>query len=245
MRIAITRPVPPSIDRCELTHLAREPIDFARASAQHADYESLLEELGWVVRRLPLCAELPDSVFVEDAAVVTDDVAVITRPGALSRRAEVDDVAAMLRQYRDVVTIEEPGTLDGGDVLRVGERWFVGRSGRTNDEGIRQLRRFIPAQPVDFRGCLHLKSAVTAISEEMVVLNPEWVDPLWPFIPVDEPFAANVLLLDGVVIAGRYPRTNARLRDAGFNVREVNSDELAKAEGGVTCCSILCKVRPL
>ena len=110
----------------------------------------------------------------------------------------------MLREYRQVVTINEPGTLDGGDVLRVGDRWYVGRSARTNDEGIRQLAKFIPIQAVDFRGCLHLKSAVTAIDHERVVLNPEWVDPLWPHIEVDpdEPFAANVLLLEGTVIAG-------------------------------------------
>ena len=231
------------MERCELTHLAREPIDVARAAAQHAEYEALLEELGCVVRRLPVRADLPDSVFVEDAAIVTDTIAVITRPGAASRRGETADVASALRQYREVVRIEEPGTLDGGDVLRVGDRWFVGRSARTNDEGIRQLRRFIPAQPVDFRGCLHLKSAVTAIDDERVILNPAWVDRLWPCIEVhpDEPFAANVLLLDNTIVAGRYPRTNARLP----NVREVDVSELAKAEGGVTCCSILCKVRAL
>lgn len=241
MRIALTRPVPPSINQCELTHLAREPVDFARAAAQHADYEALLEELGCVVRRLPLRAEWPDSVFVEDTAIVTSTIAVITLPGALSRRPETADVAAMLRTYREVVTIDEPGTLDGGDVLRVGDRWYVGRSARTNDEGIRQLAKFIPVQAVDFRGCLHLKSAVTAIDEERVVLNPEWVDPLWPHIEVhpDEPFAANVLLLQGTVIAGRYPRTNERLTRAGIDIRAVDADELAKAEGGVTCCSVI------
>ena len=237
MRIAITRPVSPSIQRCELTHLSREPIDFARAEAQHAQYEALLEELGCTVRRLPLRADLPDAVFVEDAAIVTDSLAIVTRPGAASRRPEVDEVEAVLREYREVARIEAPGTLDGGDVLRVGASWFVGRSARTNDEGIRQLRRFIPATPVDFRGCLHLKSAVTAIDDERVVLNPAWVDKLWPCIEVDpdEPFAANVLRLGHSIIAGRYPRTNARLP----NVREVDADELAKAEGGVTCCSLI------
>ena len=237
MRVALTRPVPPSIQHCELTHLVREPIDLARAEAQHAAYEALLEELGCVVHRLPLRADLPDSVFVEDAAIVTEELAIITRPGAASRRPEVDDLEAALREYREIARIEEPGTLDGGDVLRVGERWFVGRSSRSNDEGIRQLRRFIPAQPVDFRGCLHLKSAVTAIDGERVILNPQWVDKLWPCIEVhpDEPFAANVLLLGGAIVAGRYPRTNERLP----NVREVDAGELAKAEGGVTCCSVI------
>lgn len=220
-----------------MTHLAREPIDLARAEAQHGMYERLLAELGCVVRTLPLRDDLPDSVFVEDTAIVTDALAIITRPGAASRRPEIDDVEAALRDYREIVRIEAPGTLDGGDVLRVGARWFVGRSARSNDEGIRQLRRFIPAEPVDFRGCLHLKSAVTAIDDERVVLNPQWVDKLWPCIEVDpdEPFAANVLRLGDVIIAGRYPRTNARLP----NVREVDASELAKAEGGVTCCSLI------
>jgi dimethylargininase len=239
--VAITRPVPPTLEHCELTHLARKPIDVARAAAQHAAYEALLEELGCVVRRLPLRAELPDSVFVEDAAIVTDTIAVITRPGAASRRPETSDVAQVLGEYRELAFIEEPGTLDGGDVLRLGDRWYVGRSARTNEEGIRQFRRFVAAEPVDFRGCLHLKSAVTPIDSERVLLNPQWVDRLWPHIEVDphEPFAGNVLLLDGIVVAGSYPRTNERLREAGIDVREVDASELAKAEGGVTCCSLI------
>lgn len=241
MRIALTRPVPPTLESCELTHLARGAIDAARAAAQHAEYESLLEELGCVVRRLPLRADLPDSVFVEDAAIITETLAVITRPGAASRRPETEDVAAALREYRELAFIEAPGTVDGGDVLRVGGRWFVGRSSRTNDEGIRQLRKLIPVEAVDFRGCLHLKSAVTAIGGDTVILNPEWVDPIWPHIAVDpdEPFAANVLLLGEIVISGRYPRTVERLAAAGINVRTVDASELAKAEGGVTCCSLI------
>jgi dimethylargininase len=241
VRVALTRPVPPTLANCELTHLAREPIDVARAAAQHAGYESLLEELGCVVRHLPLRAALADSVFVEDTAIVTDTIAVIARPGAASRRPETEDVAAALRDYRELAFIEAPGTVDGGDVLRVGGRWFVGRSSRTNDEGIRQLRTFIPAEIVDFRGCLHLKSAVTAIGDDSVIVNPDWVDPIWPHIAVDpgEPFAANVLLLGEIVVSGEYPRTVERLRRAGRNVRTVDASELAKAEGGVTCCSII------
>lgn len=241
MRLALTRPVPPTLNSCELTHLAREPIDVARAASQHAEYEALLEKLGCVVRRLPLRADLPDSVFVEDAAIVTDTIAAITRPGAASRRAETEDVAAALREVRELVFITEPGTLDGGDVLRVGRRWFVGRSGRTNDDGIRQLAKIIPVEVVDFRGCLHLKSAVTAIGEDTVLLNPAWVEPLWPHIEVhpDEPFGANVLLLGEIVISGQYPRTIERLVEAGIDVRTVAASELAKAEGGVTCCSII------
>jgi len=241
VRIAITRPVPPTLQSCELTHLARGAIDAARAAAQHAEYESLLEELGCVVCRLPLRADLPDSVFVEDAAIVTDTIAVITRPGAASRRPETVDVAEALREYRELAFIEAPGTLDGGDVLRVGGRWFVGRSSRTNDEGIRQLRKFIPVEAVDFRGCLHLKSAVTAIGGDAVILNPEWVDPIWPHVAVhpDEPFAANVLLLDDVIVTGQYPRTIELLERAGKKIRPVDASELAKAEGAVTCCCVI------
>ncbi|MEK6373805.1 MAG: dimethylargininase [Acidobacteriota bacterium] len=241
MRVAITRPVPPTLANCELTHLAREPIDVARAEAQHAKYESLLEELGCVVRRLPLRADLPDSVFVEDAAIVLDTIVVITIPGAASRRAETEDVADALGEYRELAYIEAPGTVDGGDVLRVGGRWFVGRSSRTNDEGIRQLRKFIPVEVVDFRGCLHLKSAITAIGDDTVIINPAWVDPFGPHIAVhsDEPFAANVLLLGEIVVSGLYPRTVERLERARRNVRTVDASELAKAEGGVTCCSII------
>ncbi len=242
MRIALTRPIPPTLAQCELTHLARQPIDVGRAAAQHAEYEALLEELGCIVRRLPLRADLPDSVFVEDAAIVTDDVAIITRPGALSRRAETIDVVAALRDYRDLLFITEPGTLDGGDVLRLGERWLVGRSTRTNEEGIRQLAGILPVEVIDFRGCLHLKSAVTAIDDARVLLNPQWVDAFAPHITVDpgEPFAANVLRLGDVVIApAANPRTNERLADAGIDIRTVEASELAKAEGGVTCCCII------
>lgn len=239
--MALTRPVPPTLASCELTHLAREPIDVARAAAQHAEYESLLEELGCVVRRLPMRADLPDSIFVEDAAIVTDTIAVITIPGAESRRAETEDVAGALREVRELAYIEAPGTLDGGDVLRVGGRWFVGRSSRTNDEGIRQLRKFIPVEVIGFRGCLHLKSAVTEIGDDTVIINPAWVDPFGPHIAVhpDEPFAANVLLLGEIVVSGLYPRTVERLERGGRNVRTVDASELAKAEGGVTCCSII------
>ena len=246
MRVAITRPVPPTLQSCELTHLAREPIDVARAAEQHAEYESLLEELGCVVRRLPLRPDLPDSVFVEDAAIVTDSIAVITRPGAASRRPETEDVAAALREYRELAFIEAPGTVDGGDVLRVGGRWFVGRSSRTNDEGIRQLRKFIPVEVVDFRGCLHLKSAVTAIDDDTVILNPQWVDPIWPHVVVDpgEPFAANVLLIDNMLVApAAFPHTIERLARAGRKIRPVDASELAKAEGGVTCCCVIVEDR--
>jgi dimethylargininase len=251
MAVALTRSVPAAIVRCELTHLAREPIDPARAAAQHAAYERALEALGWSVRRLPELPELPDSVFVEDAAVVLPALAILTRPGAASRRAEVASVADALRPHRPLAFIEPPGTLDGGDVLRIGSTLHVGRSSRTNAEGIRQLARLAAGtgqavRPVDLLGCLHLKTAVTQVAGDAVLLNPAWVDPMTfrhlERIPVhpSEPFAANALLAGAEVVHGAaHRRTRERLEDRGIVVHPVAADELEKAEAGVTCCSIL------
>ncbi|HEX6942544.1 MAG TPA: N(G),N(G)-dimethylarginine dimethylaminohydrolase, partial [Gemmatimonadaceae bacterium] len=127
--IAIIRPVSTSIVACELTHLARAPIDYARAVKQHAAYEAALARRGCEIVRVPAAHGMPDAVFVEDVAVVLDELAVMTRPGALSRRDEGRDVEPALARYRNVARIAAPGTLDGGDVLRVGKRLFVGRSG--------------------------------------------------------------------------------------------------------------------
>src|SRR5438046_2413090 len=139
MTIALTRPVSPSITACELTHLARQPIDVDRAAQQHHAYEECLIALGCAIQRLPLLPDFPDSVFVEDAAVVLPEIAIITRPGAESRRGEIDSVADALGAYRSPAFIEAPGTLDGGDVLVIGSTIYVGDSGRTNSSGARQL----------------------------------------------------------------------------------------------------------
>ncbi|HEY4640363.1 MAG TPA: arginine deiminase family protein [Thermoanaerobaculia bacterium] len=249
MLIALTRSVPPSIVECELTHLAREPIDVARATVQHRAYENTLASLGYTVRHLPDEPELPDSVFVEDTAVVVDEVAVITRPGAASRRRETLSVAQTLRTYRDLVFIDEPATLDGGDVLRIGKRFFAGRSERTNDLGIAQLRAHLAPfgysveAVTTMRNCLHLKTAVTAISDSVLLMNPDWIGmPGFECVFVDpsEPFAANALLTPcGVVMPAAFPRTIERVRRHGIKVDTVEASELAKAEGGVTCCSLL------
>ena len=243
--------MPPSIVRCELTHLARAPIDPVRAAAQHVLYEGALAACGWTVRHLPSLDDQPDAVFVEDAAVVVDELAVVTRPGAESRRGEVPTVEAALRALRRVERIVAPGTLDGGDVLRLGRRILVGRSSRTNADGARQLRALLEplgydVRPTPFSGCLHLKTAVTAVSDDLVLLNPAWIDatlvaPLRSIeVHPDEPFAANVLRLgDSVLVPADAPRTAERLRVAGVRVAPLDMSELAKAEGGLTCCSIL------
>ncbi len=249
--IALTRAVPEAIDRCALTHLHREPIDLAIARIEHDAYERALTELGVEVRRLPAAPELPDAVFVEDTAVVLDEIAILARPGEPSRRLEVASVAEALSAHRRLEAIEPPGTLDGGDVLRIDHRLFVGRSARTNDAGIEQLREIVSASgleviPVEVRGCLHLKSAITEVAPGVVLANRDWID-LAPFaefetIEVDprEPFAANALRIeDAVIYAERFSRTRARLGGMGIRVVPVPQGELAKAEGGVTCGCIL------
>lgn len=270
--IAFTRAVPRSIDRCELTHLARTPIDYGRAVEQHAAYEDALRRAGCRVHRLPDAPADPDSVFVEDTAVVFDDLAVIARPGAASRRGEVEATAAALRPHRLLAFIEEPATLDGGDVLVTPGRVFVGISGRTNLAGADRLASLIAPLgfeviPVRVGGCLHLKSAVTPLSDGAgrlrpadlppeggsclpLLINPSWVDRAsvrgFDLIEVDpaEPAAANVLAINGYVIcAEEHPRTRARLEARGFAMLPVPAGELAKAEGGVTCCSVILRTR--
>lgn len=254
--IAITRGISDSLAQCELTHLERIPIDLERARAQHSIYESALRGAGYEVLTLPALAEYPDCVFVEDAAVAFPEIAVMTRPGAESRRGELPAIAAALGERRALASIEEPGTLDGGDVLVLGRNVFVGLSTRSNQAGIQQLATILDplgytVAGVEVRGCLHLKSAVTAIDAGRVLVNPDLIDVALlgdvECIEVDpsEPMAANLVALpgataDGTVLHGAdYPRTGERLRAAGLNVVEVPSDELAKAEGALSCCSIL------
>ena len=251
MLIALTRPVSPSLARCELTHLAREPIDVVRAAAQHEAYERLLRSLGATVERIAAAPDLPDAVFVEDTAVVLDEIAVVTRPGAPSRREETAAVAAALDPYRTVHTMRAPATMDGGDVLRLQRTLYVGRSGRTNDAGIEQLRAFAGplgyrVMPVEFSGCLHLKSAATAIGPDRVLIHEAWVPPDafagCDVVRVDpaEPYAANALCVgNAVVFPEEFPRTCERLRRLRLSVETVECSELAKAEGAVTCCSLL------
>jgi dimethylargininase len=251
--IAVTRQVSDAIAKCELTHIAREPIDLNRARIQHAAYERALEDAHCEIVRVAPAPELPDAVFIEDTAVVVDEVAIVARPGAASRRPETAAVAEVLRRYRELKYIEAPGTVDGGDVVVAGRRVFVGRSGRTNDDGIRQVRAILApfgydVRGVEVRGCLHLKSAAAFLSEHQLLVNPAWISREQfdgvELLPVDpgEPHAANILHVgDGnYIYPSAFPRTRQWLeRSPLIHLTIVDVGELAKAEGAVTCCSLI------
>ena len=236
---------------CELTHLARAPIDIALAVGQHAAYEKLLGSLGAAIVRAPAAPDFPDAVFIEDTAIVLDEVAIITRPGAPSRQGETAAVAPVLAAYRTVLSMKPPATLDGGDVLRLGRTLYVGRSGRTNQKGIEQFQSLVGrfdyrVVPIEFAGCLHLKSAVTPLADGLMLLNPAWVSgvvfPGCDALPIDarEPYGANALrIADSVVYPSQYPRTRDLLIARGLRVASIDCSELTKAEGAVTCCSLV------
>jgi dimethylargininase len=251
MILAITREVSSSMEACELTHVSRQPIDIARAREQHAAYRACLRELGVCVIELPAEDQYPDAVFVEDPAVVVDEVAVIARSGAESRRGEADSIARELAKYRPLVWMDAPATLDGGDVMRAGRTLFVGRSARTNAAGIVQLAAAVEphgyrALPVGVCGCLHLKSAASWLGEDTVLVHRPWVD-AGAFagmrlidVPEGEEEGTNVLLVgDTVLVARGFPETAARVEVLGRNVRMVDNSELRKAEGALTCCSLI------
>ena len=232
-----------------VTHISRTPVDLAVARIQHAAYADALAASGWTVRQAPAADDCPDSVFIEDAVVTCEDLAVLTRPGAPARRAEVTGVAEAVRSLGlRTACIDEPGTLDGGDVLQAGATVYVGRGGRTNGEGIRQLRsllaplgRTVVAVPLG--DVLHLKSAVTALPDGTFLLLPEPVPAgLFPAVrPVVEEGGCHVVPLGGdrVLIAASAPRTAGLLEDLGFTAVVVDIGEFEKLEGCVTCLSVL------
>ena len=252
MLMAITREISAAFDECHLTHLPRAPIDIDRARAQHTAYEWALVEAGCTVRRLDSGPDMPDAVFVEDIAVVVAEGAILTRPGAEARRIETPGVvASLMRHGLPLQDIRSPGTLDGGDVLVIGRRVFVGLSARTNQAGADQFVGILDAvgytvSIVPVHGCLHLKSAVTAVAPDTVLINREWVSAEafagLSMVDVDprEPHAANALAVGEVVIyPTSFPRTREKLEHRDLRLRLVDVDELQKAEGAVTCCSLI------
>jgi dimethylargininase len=251
MLTAITRAVSPAIVHCELSFIDRKPIDLARAQEQHRAYEKLLEKLGASVISLPAERELPDSMFVEDPAMVLDELAVILPLGTETRRREAPSLAQALSKFRNLEYVTLPGTLEGGDVLRIGRKLFVGLTKRSNTEGIRQLAAILAPYnyevlAVPVTGCLHLKSAVTSLGRNTLLANRPWFDTAafagYEWIDVDpaEPHAANALALgDTIIFPASFPRTRARIEARGFHVTPLDISELQKAESGLTCSSLL------
>lgn len=248
--MAITRRPGEDLTRVELTHLPRAPIDPERAEAQHAQYRETIRALGLAVMDLPALAGFCDAVFVEDGLLALPEAFVLCRPGAASRGGEVDSLAAVLPDDRPVLRLSSPSTLDGGDVLRIGREIWVGLSGRTNAAAIGQLGDLLSpfgyrVTPAPLTGALHLKTAVTAPDPETVLVNPAWTDPTLYGrrvieTPPQEPFAANCLPLAGqVFVQSGHPATAERLDAAGFRARLIDVSELAKAEAGLTCMSVI------
>ena len=251
MVIAITREISPRFDECEITHIERTPIDLDLARAQHKAYVKALQELGCQLIELPAEENLPDSVFVEDTAFILPEVAVITRPGADSRKPETESITRALAPLIDLVHVREPATVDGGDVLVLGKRIFIGLSTRSNGQAIDQLKVMLGGYGYSVTGvrlhdCLHLKSAVTRLDDARLLINKNWLDSShfgdFELIEVDpsEPSAANCLPVSGsIIFPTAFPKTRRKLEERGYQIAPVDVSELAKAEGAVTCCSLI------
>ena len=251
MLIALTRPVSPKMADCKLTFRKRQPIDIAQAARQHLDYEKALERAGCQLVQVVAAPDLPDSIFVEDCAIIFDELAIITNPGTPARRAELDGIVAALHPYRELHFILPPAIIDGGDVLTIGKKVWIGLSGRTNKAAAEQVQAILQpygykVQTVEVTKCLHLKSAVTRVAPNTLLLNPAWVEAshFKEFKTIhtceEEPASANALLINDLVIYPvDYLLTAMRLSEAGIQLLLVDSSEVIKAEGGVSCCSLI------
>lgn len=251
MLTAVVRQPAASIVSCELTYMERVPISHVGALGEHSTYVAVLRAAGVEVVVLPPLEAFPDSVFTEDVAVVLDEIAVLTRPGALSRQPEPGYIGPTLARFRPLKALSAPGTLEGGDVLRIGKRIYVGVSTRTNAAGIEQLQALTApygytVMPVPVCGALHLKTAATALDEHTLIANADWLD-LAPFegmhilkVTPEEPWGANVLTVgEARLVNAACPRTLDQVAQAGYAVMPVALDEFAKAEAGLTCLSLI------
>ena len=248
----ITRKPAKSLVNCELTYFNRKPIDHERALAQHQAYEAFFLDNGWDVVSLPSVEEFPDSTFVEDTVVVFDEIAILLSPAASSRRGEVPLIKPTILQFRKTVEIRPPAFIDGGDVLTIGKTVFVGLSTRTNREGIDALKEILSpfdyeVIPVVVDGALHLKTACTALDEQTLLMNPDWVDSrkFEGFhiirVPHEEPSSANAIRVDEYVVLPieRGMHTAALIRREGFRVRTLDISEFQKAEAGLSCLGVM------
>ena len=249
--IATTHTPTAALERGERTHVRRDPIDFPLALRQHAAYCAVLRDCGADVTTVNVNPGFPDAVFIEDTAVILDEAAILTRSGAASRRGEAEAIEPVLRQYREVRRIVAPATLDGGDVVVTDQAILVGASSRTNEDGARALEELTRefgyrVIRVPVRDCLHLKSACCTLPDSRLLVNPAWLDPapLDDFtvlhIPEHEPFAADFATVgETIVVSAANPETADLIRSLGFRVRAAVLSEFEKAEGGVTCLSLI------
>jgi dimethylargininase len=246
---ALVRRPSPRLAEGIVTHVERKPVDVATAKAQWRAYVAALESCGWQPIEIPPADDCPDSVFVEDTMVVFGDLAVMASPAAESRRGELPAAAAAVeRQGYRLAHVEPPGTLDGGDVLKVGDTVYVGRSGRTNETGVAQLGALLAplgatVVAVPLTQALHLKSAVTALPDGTIIGYPELVDdpaPFPRFLAVPEPSGAHVVLLgeDRLLMAASAPTTASIFAGMGYRPVVVDISEFEKLEGCVTCLSV-------
>jgi dimethylargininase len=249
--IALTREPSASLDAGERMFRAREPIDVETARIQHEAYRRALAESGARVVVLPALDDLPDAVFVEDVAIVLEEVALLLPMGVASRGEEPRQIEREIARWREVVRLPRGTRAEGGDVVRLGRTLYVGRTGRTDESGIAALATAVSPRgyrvmPVEVAGCLHLKSACTALDEETILFNPAWVDAT-AFeaacaieVSAEEPGAANAVRVGAnVLLQSGCPRTLERVVRAGFEARALDVGELAKAEGSLTCLSLL------
>jgi dimethylargininase len=249
--VAITHLPSPNMQEYERTFVGDAVIDYALALQQHAAYRDALRTCGAEVVTLDAYREYADCVFVEDTAVVLDEVAVMMSMGATTRRAESVAMEPVLRSYRPIERVKLPATIDGGDVVRCGRSLYVGVSPRTNAAGIAALRDVLrpygySVTAIPVRGCLHLKTACSALPDGRFLVNAGWIDvsPLpadcLVHVPASESWAGDVLVIGTQLIASdAFPATIDLLRGEEFAVIPVSVSEFAKAEGGVTCLSLV------
>lgn len=248
---ALTHKISPRIAECEVTFINRSPINLRLAARQHDNYCAVLRGLGVIVEELSENESYPDSCFVEDTAIVVDELAIICSMGVPSRRGETALIKRELARYREIAHVSLPATIEGGDVLRIGRKMFVGQSSRTNLGGIEEIARILRpygyrVRPVRTKGSLHLKSACTAIDEETLFVNPDWVelDAFGGFhlvhTPAEEPWSANILRVGSTVCAqAGFPRALELMERVAGKVETIDISELRKAEAGLTCSSII------
>jgi len=248
-RTVLVRLPSPSLADGLVTHIERTPVDTDLADEQWDAYVGALTDNGWTAIEVDSSSDFADGVFIEDTVVIFGDTAVITNPGAESRSGETAATEEAVRALRlDVARIEAPGTLEGGDVLKVGSTVYVGRGGRTNAEGIRQLRGIVAplgysVVAVPVTRALHLKTAVTALPDGTVIGYPPLVDDpalFDRFLAVPEAHGTAVVVLapDAVLLSSAAPKTAAMLEDLGYRVVSVDISEFEKLEGCVTCLSV-------